>query len=92
MIKDFKLFESNEYEDSEGYYFSMIGGNWNMILDKYNDRIVPISDSSINRITNFVQKNKRLPNVRVQTYAFTNKEDNRKFKFVMIKDPLGGFY
>jgi len=90
MIKSFKMFESNEYEDSEGYYFSMIGGNWNMILAKYYDKIVPMNNSSINRITNFVQKNKRLPNVRVNTISFTNRDD-RKIKYVVIKDITGGF-
>jgi len=90
MIKNFKMFESNEYEDSEGYYYSMIGGNWNMILAKYEDKIVPMSNPSIYRITNFVQKNKRLPNVRVNTISYTNRHD-REIKYVVIKDNTGSF-
>ena len=102
MIKSFKMFESgikipgNNYEDPEGYYEEILGGagesvDWDLVLHKYEDILVPISNTSINRITSFIEKNKRLPETKINITSYTTKATSRnknekEVKYITIGD------
>jgi len=90
MIKSFKMFESgikipgNNYEDPEGYYEEILG-DWELVLHKYEDKLVPMSNASINRITSFIEKNRRIPTTRINITSYTNRGDKR-VKYITIGD------